>query len=99
MNIPKLTNKELDSIYAIKFNNDDSLTEAENDLQQTETAKKIMAILIFNTDIVYPEQLLDEIQKTADRINAEELRLKVIDNDNPENNTETVLRSLDPPEE
>lgn len=91
MNIPKLTNKELDSIFAIKFNQDDSLTETENDLQQTETAKKIMAILIFNTDIEYPDQLLAEIQKTADRINAEPMNVKLIDNDNSDNNTEVVI--------
>ena len=39
MNIPKLTKKEIESIFGIKFNQDYSLTETENYLQQTEQQK------------------------------------------------------------
>lgn len=80
MNIPTLTEREYNSIYAINFVTQDDMTPEENDKYQIATATKIMTILIHNTDLTYPKKIQDEIDKKAQEIKDRELIVRLKDN-------------------
>ena len=65
---------------AINFASDDTLTPEENDNYQIATATKIMTILIHNTDLTYPKEIQDEIDKKAQEIKDRELIVRLKDN-------------------
>lgn len=88
MNAPKLTQEEIDSLISFTFKKDDSMPEDKYDKQCNDTAKKIYAILLDNTNLQYPPKVLRQISEAADKIKTEEIKLKVIDHNNPENNIE-----------
>ena len=80
MEIPTLTEEEFNSIVSIQFTDDEEYTREENDEWQTFLAKKIMAILINYTIIVYPPDVQAEIEQKSKLIKDNELKIILKDN-------------------
>jgi len=90
MNTKNLTQAELDLIDGFTFKEQPDMSQEEYDTLCFEISKKIYVILLNNTDLTYPPEVLEAIQNTADRINAEALNVKVIDNNNQTEDNMTI---------